>query len=187
MTVKIPNLDLYEEDIERVFREKQEQDSDLTNAEDSDLFEFPEFPSMPDLDDQSDIITNMPYLSPGDDGIEFIEVGSSPATSTASTGKAIDNDFNAIFASEAAPGNTYSVIDQQKMVKKRNTVDLPDTYRTYSGCDIVPCITLPSTGSYVFGNVQTMSISVHRENFPVRLLGRSNPTGFTKGQRTIAG
>lgn len=60
-------------------------------------------------------------------------------------------------------------------------------YTSYGGSDIVASITFPGYKPFVFGELQTISYSVHREKFPVRTLGRINPKGFTMGGRTIAG
>ena len=59
--------------------------------------------------------------------------------------------------------------------------------QTYSGVDIVPAISIPGQMPYVFGDISTLSVSTHSESFPVRICGRRNPIGFTKGARTIAG
>lgn len=63
------------------------------------------------------------------------------------------------------------------------------TYTSNSGCDIVATITVPgfNAGTFVIGELQTISYSVHREKAPVRTLGRINPKGFGYGNRTIAG
>jgi hypothetical protein len=62
------------------------------------------------------------------------------------------------------------------------------TYRSYSGTDISALIVVPNeTTPLVLGDLQTLSYSIHRENKPVRLLGRVNPAGFVGGPRTIAG
>jgi hypothetical protein len=58
---------------------------------------------------------------------------------------------------------------------------------SYTGVDMVPSLSMPNSKPYIFGDISTLSISTHRESFPVRMLGRSNPIGFTKGPRTIAG
>ncbi len=58
---------------------------------------------------------------------------------------------------------------------------------SYSGADIVASISIPGNKSMVFGELQTISYSIHREKHPVRALGRINPKGFTYGGRTIAG
>lgn len=57
---------------------------------------------------------------------------------------------------------------------------------SFSGCDI-------SVIGYIdgkikkFGELLTMSYSVHREKMQVRTMGRVNAKGFTRGTRTIAG
>lgn len=59
-------------------------------------------------------------------------------------------------------------------------------YSSYSGCDI--SVTASAGGvNKKFGELLTLSYSVHREKMPVRTLGRINPKGFTRGTRTIAG
>lgn len=58
---------------------------------------------------------------------------------------------------------------------------------TYAGVDMVASISMPGQGDYVFADLNTLSVSTHRENFPVRTLGSVNPRGFTSGPRTIAG
>lgn len=61
-------------------------------------------------------------------------------------------------------------------------------YDSYSGADIQAVILLPNEKDpLVLGELQTISVSTHRENTPVRVLGRTNPCGFVKGPRTIAG
>ncbi len=60
--------------------------------------------------------------------------------------------------------------------------------RSYSGCDIRAVISDPFTGGIrIIGNLSTLSYSIHREKVPVRACGLTNPKGFTRGQRTIAG
>lgn len=64
------------------------------------------------------------------------------------------------------------------------------TYNSYSGADIVASIEFgpeDDRKNLIIGELQTISYSIHREVSPVRTLGRANPTGFTSGQRTIAG
>lgn len=60
-------------------------------------------------------------------------------------------------------------------------------YSSYSGADIVATITPVGGKPYVFGELQTISYSIHRDKFPVRALGSINPKGFSMGGRTIAG
>jgi intein/homing endonuclease len=52
------------------------------------------------------------------------------------------------------------------------------TYSSFSGTDIVASITPPGGRPIVFGELQTVSYSIHREKFPVRTLGSINPKGF---------
>lgn len=62
---------------------------------------------------------------------------------------------------------------------------------SFSGGDLVASITLPDCLSdgmpITIGNLQTISYSTHREIEPVRALGETNPRGWTRGPRTIAG
>jgi len=64
-------------------------------------------------------------------------------------------------------------------------------YRTFSGCDINCILHVIGndgiTEPVIIANVQTLSYSVHREKFPVRCLGRTYASGYTRGARTIAG
>lgn len=64
----------------------------------------------------------------------------------------------------------------------------PHTFHSFAGVDIVAQITLPGeSGPIIFAEVQTISYSIHRENTPVRFLGRTNVAGYIKGPRAIAG
>lgn len=45
----------------------------------------------------------------------------------------------------------------------------------------------PEVEPVEFGDVVTVSISAHRDKFPVARMGEVNPIGFTAGHRTIAG
>ncbi len=49
---------------------------------------------------------------------------------------------------------------------------------SFSGADIVASITPVNGKPMVFGELQTISYSIHREKYPVRTLGRINPRGF---------
>ena len=61
-------------------------------------------------------------------------------------------------------------------------------YDSFSGADIVAEIILPGEPKpLTLGELQTISYSIHRENKPVRTIGRVNPLGFVRGPRTIAG
>lgn len=64
----------------------------------------------------------------------------------------------------------------------------PYTYDSFSGVDIVAQIIIPNEPKpLTIGELQTISYSIHRENKPVRTIGRVNPRGFVRGPRTIAG
>lgn len=45
----------------------------------------------------------------------------------------------------------------------------------------------PEFSTKVLAEIQTLSVSSHREKFPVRALGGTYPKSFTRGPRTIAG
>jgi hypothetical protein len=69
-----------------------------------------------------------------------------------------------------------------------NSFATSGVYNSYAGVDIVASIIIPGeTGPLEIGELQTISYSIHRENVPVRVLGRVGPRGFVKGPRTIAG
>lgn len=62
-----------------------------------------------------------------------------------------------------------------------------NTYTSYAGTDILAVFT-PKGGSPVaFAELQTISYSIYRPMTQVYTLGRANPSGFVRGQRTIAG
>ena len=69
----------------------------------------------------------------------------------------------------------------------RNLREFVRSNTSYSGADIIATITPIGGKPMVFGELQTITYSIHREKYPVRALGRINPKGFTKGGRTIAG
>ena len=58
---------------------------------------------------------------------------------------------------------------------------------SYSGADAVATITPYGGKPRVFGEIQTLSYSIYRPTTPVYSLGRINPKGVVRGQRTIAG
>lgn len=58
---------------------------------------------------------------------------------------------------------------------------------SYSGADAVATITPLGGKPRVFGEIQTLSYSIYRPTTPVYTLGRINPNGVVRGQRTIAG
>jgi len=83
-----------------------------------------------------------------------------------------------------------SPINKYKGTKLNYQNDLGATgvYTSYAGTDITASIIIPGeSGPLDIGELQTISYSIHRENTPVRSLGRVGPRGFVKGPRTIAG
>lgn len=79
--------------------------------------------------------------------------------------------------------------DITPIIGYRDSLKLSDyQYDSFSGADIVAEILLPMESKpLVLGEIQTISYSIHRENKPVRTIGRVNPLGFVRGPRTIAG
>lgn len=66
--------------------------------------------------------------------------------------------------------------------------DDPIIYHSFSGTDILAQIVIPNERKPMdLGELSTISYSIHRENKPVRALGRVNVRGFVRGSRTIAG
>lgn len=61
------------------------------------------------------------------------------------------------------------------------------SYKSYAGTDIAATVVIPGESPLHLGDMHTFSYSIHRENTPVRYLGHSNPCGWVKGPRTIAG
>lgn len=66
-----------------------------------------------------------------------------------------------------------------------------DTYRSFSGHDMVCTIDMPmpdgSTINQVIGSLQTVTYSIHDEKMPIRCIGDMNAKGYVFGPRTIAG
>lgn len=66
-----------------------------------------------------------------------------------------------------------------------------DTYRSFSGHDMVCTIDmpLPNGGNIakVIGALQTVTYSIHDEKTPIRCIGDMNAKGYVFGPRTIAG
>lgn len=61
------------------------------------------------------------------------------------------------------------------------------SYTSYAGVDIIATMNVVGGGTVVIGELQTISYSIHRDRYPVRVLGKINPIGFTVGGRTIGG
>lgn len=61
-------------------------------------------------------------------------------------------------------------------------------YQSYSGVDIVATLLIPcEPAPLTLGELSTLSYSIHRENRPVRILGKPGVIGWGRGARTIAG
>lgn len=56
------------------------------------------------------------------------------------------------------------------------------TYSSFSGADITASI-----GSYLIGELQSITFSVTREKAPIFTMGNPNPRSFSRGKRGIAG
>jgi len=66
-------------------------------------------------------------------------------------------------------------------------MNIPDT-GSFSGADIVAGVYVPALKKFtVFGELATISYSIHREFYPVRTLGSINARGYCRGARSIAG
>lgn len=90
-----------------------------------------------------------------------------------------DNSYNKTLANPINVGNKLN---------KVNDYGATGLYTSYAGVDIVATMIIPGqTEPIDIGELQTISYSIHRENVPVRTLGRVGPRGFVKGPRTIAG
>jgi hypothetical protein len=62
------------------------------------------------------------------------------------------------------------------------------TYSSFSGADIVAVAYIPGISEPVtFATLRTLSYSISRQTWPVRLVGTTKPTGFVRGPRLIAG
>lgn len=68
------------------------------------------------------------------------------------------------------------------MAKNSVTSEYAKTYTSFSGCDIVPMF-----GNTVIGELQAISISVHREKAPIYTMGSADPRSYSRGKRGIAG
>lgn len=65
-----------------------------------------------------------------------------------------------------------------------------NTNSTYSGCDMVASVTIPTekgTLFHVLGTITTLTYSVNQELAPVRNVGNINARDYVEGPRTIAG
>ena len=90
----------------------------------------------------------------------------------------------------------FQAADNQKL---KTTRELNETtahrFTSYAGADIKAIVhffdpTAPEGSNArikILGDLQTLTISTHREKFPVRALGHVGPKGYTRGPRTIGG
>lgn len=60
--------------------------------------------------------------------------------------------------------------------------DALHTYASIGGCDIIAVMNGVECGS-----LQAISVSVSREKMPLYIMGRSDPVGYSRGKRGIAG
>lgn len=92
----------------------------------------------------------------------------------------------------------FQAEDQARKVKVKNPIgdDLTHRFTSYSGADIKAIVHFfdpnaeedkDKTRIKILGDLQTITISTHREKFPVRALGHVGAKGYTRGPRTIGG
>jgi len=81
--------------------------------------------------------------------------------------------------------NTYTFTTDE--LSKVEAYDNYSSNKAFSGVDIVAYVTLPGKKSYVLGTLNMLSISSHRDKFPVTALGKIRVRGFTGGHRTVGG
>lgn len=62
-----------------------------------------------------------------------------------------------------------------------------ETYNSFSGADIVTVFTPKGGTPVIFGTLQTITYSIYRPTTQVYVLGQAMPSGFVRGNRTIAG
>jgi len=62
-------------------------------------------------------------------------------------------------------------------------------FSTFSGHDMIASFSVPGDNKdpRIFGELLTLSYSIHRQVVPIRLVGHINPKGYVRGPRTIAG
>jgi hypothetical protein len=69
---------------------------------------------------------------------------------------------------------------------------LEDNFQTrypgaFAATDIFATLTFPGQAPRAIGSLAALSISTHRDTFPVTAMSRVDPMGLTQGHRTIAG
>lgn len=86
-----------------------------------------------------------------------------------------------------------SAMEKQVLAKalSQPMTEYGDTYRSFSGHDMVCTIDMPmpdgSNIVKVIGALQTVTYSIHDEKVPIRCIGDMNAKGYVFGPRTIAG
>jgi hypothetical protein len=92
--------------------------------------------------------------------------------------------------------NGLSVLSAAQSRKEKSYINFAGTkdhdfLRGYPGAfsavDIYPIIRFPGNVIRALGSVAAISVSTHRDVFPVSSMPYVNPRGFTQGHRTIAG
>jgi hypothetical protein len=86
-----------------------------------------------------------------------------------------------------AETNKYMFVSNEKMLDRYVAEDDYSTAKVFSGVDIVAYVVLPGRKSYTLGTLNMLSISTHRDKFPVTALGKIRVRGFTAGHRTCGG
>jgi hypothetical protein len=103
----------------------------------------------------------------------------------------VQDGGNAVFLPGMAPQAATDPQDRSRLYANED-----EQIRTYAGSDMRVLIELPIPGSRnspgpakrkQLIELTTVSISVHRVKSPVRSCGYTNPRGFARGGRTIAG
>lgn len=92
------------------------------------------------------------------------------------------NSGNKITFQERGPGV------EKAYVKSELTESFRASYPgAFSAADIYATLQLPGNQTKVLGNMAAISISTHRDSFPVTAMPYVSPRGFTQGHRVVAG
>jgi hypothetical protein len=83
--------------------------------------------------------------------------------------------------------NKYMFVSNENMLDRYVAEEDYSTAKVFSGVDIVAYVVLPGRKSYTLGTLNMLSISTHRDKFPVTALGKIRVKGFTAGHRTCGG
>ena len=96
-----------------------------------------------------------------------------------------------LFTTLVEPNSHYAndglQVGYGNILRRDHTSSYLRTNTSFSGCDIKAIINRPSASPITLGNLSTITYSIHREVYPVRAVGVTNPRGFTRGPRTMAG